>query len=358
MKKLLALVVAFLLVFLCACGETGASSAAQTEESETQVAEDNASSPEKKESEEPEKTEESEEPEMPEEGSEEEPEKMAEPETGKSATVPAGKYVGGRDIPVGQYICTRSEGKTGSGIVWLSAPDDNLEEEYPSLIYEFVSKEDEASFFISLQEGGTLCLPFECKLTSVNISQINIGESIPASAGTYIGGLDLPAGQYLLSYGSEHTGSGIIWLSSPTDDLSSEYPSKIYEYIGKGIDGKWFISLEEGGKLYLPFPCDALTRIAPYSADEGQYELSAGWYAVGVDIPAGKYNLTCKTNSNNAGIVWVSDPGDNLDEDYPSVLYEFIGRDSEKTFYVSLEEGAIIYLPCDAVASFGGITFS
>ena len=360
MKKLVAILLLLLLIIsLPACGNTDSSSAAQIEE---EIIEEKSSPAKQQEETSQEQDTISAKPEEPmgpaNEASDEETSEMPASEKGKTASVPAGQYIGGRDIPVGQYVLTRSEGKSGSGIVSLSSPEDNLDEEYPSLIYEFVSKEEEMSFFISLQEGGVLKLPFECILTTIDYSHIEIGTSIPADAGAYTGGLDLPAGQYLLSYGEDHSGGGIIWLSSASDDLSSEYPSKIYEYIGEGRDGKWFISLDDGGRLYLPFPCDTITRITPYDATEGQFELFAGWYSVGTDIPAGKYNITCKTNQNNSGIVWVSSPNDYLDEEYPSVLYEFIGRDEEESFYFSVEEGAVIYLPCDAVFSFGGIIFS
>ena len=284
-------------------------------------------------------------------------EKSSKVETGKSAEVSAGQYTGGQDIPVGTYILTRLDEKADSGIVWLSAPEDDLEEEYPSLLYEYVGKGDDISFFISLQEGGILSLPFECKLTSVNYSKLKTGDSVYASAGVYTGGLDLPSGQYVLSYSSEHAGSGILWLSSATDDLTAEYPSKIYEYISKGIEGKWFISLEDGGKLSVPFPCDSIERINPYNTEKGQCELYAGYYVIGSDIPAGKYKITCKTNNESSGIVWVSSPEDNLDEEYPSILYEYIGKNSEETFYVSVDDGGRIYLPCEAILSPGSVVF-
>lgn len=245
-----------------------------------------------------------------------------------------------------------------SGIVWLSSPEDNLDENYPSLIYEFVSSSDDASFFISLQEEGTLGTPFDCELTIVDYSELEEGESIPAAIGTYTGGLDLPAGQYLLEYDETHTGSGIIWLSDPDDDLENEYPDRIYEFVNAGKPGKWFISLEDGGKLYVPFVCKSITRIAPIMGAKEKVELYAGLYVIGSDIAPGKYSITCNTNDDNAGIVWASSPEDDLDNEYPSVLYEFISYNSVESYYINLEEGSRLYLPCDATIESDGIVFN
>ena len=58
-------------------------------------------------------------------------------EAGKSASIVKGKYVGGKDIPVGTYIINKNQDK-GSGIISLSDPKDNFEEDYPSIINEYI----------------------------------------------------------------------------------------------------------------------------------------------------------------------------------------------------------------------------
>ena len=73
--------------------------------------------------------------------------------------------------------------------------------------------------------------------------------------------------------------------------------------------------------------------------------LRTGKYVGGKDIPAGAYILTCKTDSDHYGIVWLSAPDDDLENDYPSKLYEFVGRDSEESFYIEIEEGGILEVP-------------
>ena len=83
----------------------------------------------------------------------------------KSASLPAGKYVGGRDLPVGAYILTCKTDENHHGIVWLSAAGDDLNNQYPSILYEHISYNKEEQFRISIEEGGILNLPFSATLT-------------------------------------------------------------------------------------------------------------------------------------------------------------------------------------------------
>ena len=82
----------------------------------------------------------------------------------KSAVLEKGVYIGGQDIPVGRYILTKEADTEESGLVWLKAADDP-DNVYPSKLYEFVAKEEESSFYITLEEGDTLSLPFRVTLT-------------------------------------------------------------------------------------------------------------------------------------------------------------------------------------------------
>ena len=74
-------------------------------------------------------------------------------------------------------------------------------------------------------------------------------------------------------------------------------------------------------------------------------ELPAGRYTAGKDFPAGSYVLTCKTDDNHHGIVWVAAPEDDLSSNYPSILYEHVSFNSEEQFRFTLEEGGILNLP-------------
>ena len=83
----------------------------------------------------------------------------------KSATLPAGKYVGGKDLPAGVYIITCKTDDDHHGIVWVSAAADDLNSQYPSILYEHVSFNSEEQFRVTIEEGGILNLPFTATLT-------------------------------------------------------------------------------------------------------------------------------------------------------------------------------------------------
>ena len=82
----------------------------------------------------------------------------------KTATIEAGQYVGGKDIPVGSYVLICKTDSDHHGIVWLSAKDDNLKENYPSKLYEHISFDKEETFYIVVEEGGILNVPFTAQL--------------------------------------------------------------------------------------------------------------------------------------------------------------------------------------------------
>ena len=83
----------------------------------------------------------------------------------KSAELPAGKYTGGKDLPVGSYIITCKTDENHHGIVWVSAAADDLNSQYPSILYEHVSFSSEEKFRVTIEEGGILNLPFAATLT-------------------------------------------------------------------------------------------------------------------------------------------------------------------------------------------------
>lgn len=83
----------------------------------------------------------------------------------KSAELPAGKYTGGKDIPAGSYIITCKTDESHHGIVWVSAAADDLNNQYPSILYEHVSFCSEEKFRVTIEEGGILNLPFAATVT-------------------------------------------------------------------------------------------------------------------------------------------------------------------------------------------------
>ena len=82
----------------------------------------------------------------------------------KSAVLPAGKYVGGKDLPAGAYIITCKTDGNHHGIVWVSAAADDLNNQYPSILYEHVSFNMEEQFRVTIEDGGILNLPFSATI--------------------------------------------------------------------------------------------------------------------------------------------------------------------------------------------------
>ena len=58
--------------------------------------------------------------------------------------------------------------------------------------------------------------------------------------------------------------------------------------------------------------------------------LEKGTYTVGKDIPAGEYVLFKGADSGDGGIVWLR-AADDPEDDWPSKLYEYVGREEEST---------------------------
>lgn len=83
----------------------------------------------------------------------------------RSAELPAGKYTGGKDLPAGSYIITCKTDDSHHGIVWVSAAADDLNNNYPSILYEHVSFSDEEKFRVTIEDGGILNLPFAATVT-------------------------------------------------------------------------------------------------------------------------------------------------------------------------------------------------
>ncbi len=82
----------------------------------------------------------------------------------KTASLPAGTYIGGRDVPVGSYVLATAGTEDEFGIVSLRSVNDPAED-YPSKLYEFKHGDDRYSVFVTIEEGDTLILPFPYTLT-------------------------------------------------------------------------------------------------------------------------------------------------------------------------------------------------
>jgi hypothetical protein len=77
----------------------------------------------------------------------------------------------------------------------------------------------------------------------------------------------------------------------------------------------------------------------------GTAALLTGRYVGGQNIPVGNYILICKTDENHYGIVLLAAADDDLDNEYPSKLYEFVGTETQETYYIEVEEGSILDVP-------------
>lgn len=175
---------------------------------------------------------------------------------GKTVELKAGRYIGGQDIPVGKYRLDCKTDADTSGIVSLSSANDDLDKQFPSLIYEYVDHNIEKSYYIPLQEKGVLDVPFEATLSTVDYMNMNYSKPQELIAGTYEGGKDLPVGKYNLDCKTDAKSSGIVWVSAASDDLSKGFPSQLYEYVDYETEKNYYVSLEEGGKITVPFACE------------------------------------------------------------------------------------------------------
>ena len=85
-------------------------------------------------------------------------------------------------------------------------------------------------------------------------AQTELDEKTAAlTAGTYIGGRDIPAGDYILASAGEEGDAGIVSLRS-VNDPEDEYPSKLYEFNFASEGYTVYITVEEGDELVVPYP--------------------------------------------------------------------------------------------------------
>ena len=81
----------------------------------------------------------------------------------------------------------------------------------------------------------------------------DIEKTAALTAGTYIGGRDIPAGDYILASAGEEGDAGIVSLRS-VNDPEDEYPSKLYEFNFASEGYTVYITVEEGDELVVPYP--------------------------------------------------------------------------------------------------------
>lgn len=91
-------------------------------------------------------------------------------------------------------------------------------------------------------------------LTAVQseIATRKIEKTACLTAGTYIGGRDIPVGTYILTAAGTEDEHGIVSLRAASDPVD-DYPSKLYEHKFGDAVYSVFITIEEGDTLILPF---------------------------------------------------------------------------------------------------------
>lgn len=82
----------------------------------------------------------------------------------KTASLPAGTYIDGRDVPVGSYVLATAGTEDDYGIVSLRSVNDPADK-YPSKLYEYKDGDDSYSVFVTIEDGDTLILPYPYTLT-------------------------------------------------------------------------------------------------------------------------------------------------------------------------------------------------
>ena len=79
-----------------------------------------------------------------------------------SATLPVGKYVGGKEIPIGSYVIAYETGDYGDafpyGYISIAAPDDDLKNAKPSILNTYISTNEKGELKIEINEGDILIL--------------------------------------------------------------------------------------------------------------------------------------------------------------------------------------------------------
>lgn len=117
-----------------------------------------------------------------------------------------------------------------------------------------------ASSMVAFAQSGDISVYSDSELLALleqvqaEIAARHIEKTASLTAGTYIGGKDIPAGSYVLTTAGTEGSCGIISLRSVNDE-ADDWPSKLYEFQQGNALYSVFVSIDEGDTLILPFPC-------------------------------------------------------------------------------------------------------
>ena len=85
------------------------------------------------------------------------------------------------------------------------------------------------------------------------VANRRLNRSTRLLTGTYVGGVDIPVGTYLLDPSSSTDGGACVLLYA-ADDPQDAKASKLYEFVSANEGFIAYIHIEEGDVLKLPFP--------------------------------------------------------------------------------------------------------
>lgn len=83
----------------------------------------------------------------------------------------------------------------------------------------------------------------------------NIEKTAHLTAGTYIGGRDIPVGSYVLKSAGSEGDAGIVSLTA-AERPENGSALKLYEFKQAPVDYSVFVVIEEGDTLVTPYPFD------------------------------------------------------------------------------------------------------
>ena len=82
----------------------------------------------------------------------------------KTAILKQGSYTGGKDIPAGKYYLESYDTEKAYGIISI-LPYDHVEDRCDFELYDNAEMRRHSSYYISLDEGDVLKIPYQFKLT-------------------------------------------------------------------------------------------------------------------------------------------------------------------------------------------------
>lgn len=243
----------------------------------------------------------------------------------------AGEYVGGVSIPAGKYILSCEAGPKDYGIVSLAADTDNLAEEFPSLLYEFIDFNTKRYYFIHMKHGYILSLPFACDLTLTDRIELNNGTArLPA--GKYTFGEELPAGKYMVVCETGENEYGTIWGQTDTDDKTESFGSMPSIFVGSNQTKRYYINAKNDYVICNSLTC-TINETESLAFEGDSITIPAGRYEFGDDLPSGKYILSCDTTGQDSGLIMLSKENGQM------TLLEYIEENVQKEYSIDAQDG-------------------